>query len=1135
MKRLPRFCFYFFSFIALLSVAGGSAQSADSGTEVVNTDNFYSAFLDPPHEARPRVWWHWLNGAVSTDGILRDLAWMDRVGIAGVQVFQGAMPNNDNVVETPLKHQSEEWKAAFRLAVEQAKSYGMEVVIPTSAGWSETGAPFVAAEDGMKKLVWSVTDIVGGAPVEQALAAPPATSGPFGTVRAVDHTLTGEQVEIPELYGDVRTMAFPLPEDYDLLPKPRIEIASGPIIGGELADGNLDTAISLPAPTHSRPAWIQFEYPREVEVRSITAALVLTGSHAGASAQIPARLEVVGADGHFRQGADLTVGAFVQNTSSFAPVRGRKFRVVLQPDPATSNPLALLDIAPGALLQPGLPLPAPQEFLQVSEMALYGGARVHRFEEKAGFATVPDYYAIPTPVVPDPSIVNPKTVLDVSQYVSDAGVLKWHPPAGRWRVIRFGYSLTGHLNGPAPVEATGLEVDKLSAPRVRNYIETYLAQYRGSLGTSNSLDSGIDGLLSDSFEAGMANWTEDLIEQFTARRGYDPQAYMPTLAGYVVGSATESDAFLYDYRRTLAELLAEAHYGPIWEVARERGLSVYGEALESAGRPTLGDDIQMRQYADIPMGAMWTYPPGRGPSKNHIADLKGAASAANLYGKRYVAAESFTSMLQPWAHTPGSLKPVADTMLALGVNRFIIHSSVHQPLTDRAPGLALWIFGQYFNRNSAWAEQAGAWVNYLARSSWLLSQGESVADVAYFYGEEAPLVTLAERGLLEDVPKRYGYDFVNSSALLELFSVENGRLRTPAGGEYAAIQLGGTSRRMTLPVLRKLHELAQAGAVIVGNRPESSPSLADDHVEFERLANRMWGLGSSNDGGNVLIQSGRSIEQVLASRGVVPDLDVPAQEPMSLRFQHRRMKEGHLWFVLNQSSEPLQAEARFRVTGFVPELWDASTGGRTRLPYRMDEGVTIIPLTLDGNGSAMIVFRELTKLATSSGDSFSEREVECLEGEWDVQFASDRGAPVGTIRLSTGSWTESEIAGVRYFSGSAIYRRQIDLPERSIDATLYVDLGEIGDVADVRIDGQVIGSVWHSPSLVALPDTLGSGRHQLEVVVANRWINRLIGDAQEGVEKVAWTVAPAYADAAPLRPAGLMGPVCLRERVWTRH
>ena len=455
-------------------------------------------------------------------------------------------------------------------------------------------------------------------------------------------------------------------------------------------------------------------------------------------------LEASDDGGQWRPIADVPISE-VPSTVTFPAVTASRFRVLLNPASGGSiRDNLFVGLAPGvdalsmmsafgegaggslaSAMQGG-------DFL-LAELALGSEPQVEQFELKAGYSVTGDYYALRSSDTPRHQATQPGDVVNLSDRMTQDGKLDWTPPPGRWKVLRLGYSLTGKSNHPAPPEATGLEVDKFDGDAVRRYMETYLDKYRDATGDDLMGESGLQALLTDSIEVGPANWTPAIVEQFRRLRGYDPVPWLPILTGAVIGSGAQSDAFLYDYRLSLGQLIASEHYGTIAEVAQEYGLTYYSEAVETI-RTTLGDDMAMRSHADIPMAAMWTYGE-RGPTPGYILDIKGAASVANVYGQNLVAAESLTSVLQPWNAAPADLRPVIDLIFAYGVNRPVIHTSAHQPADDKFPGLALLIFGQYFNRHETWAEMAKPWVDYMTRSSFLLQQGRGYADVAYIYGE----------------------------------------------------------------------------------------------------------------------------------------------------------------------------------------------------------------------------------------------------------------------------------------------------------------------------------------------------------------------------------------------------------------
>ncbi len=797
----------------------------------------------------------------------------------------------------------------------------------------------------------------------------------------------------------------------------------------------------------------------------------------------------------------------------------RWFRLRLRHDPAPGF-IDHFTFAPGAL-RPPFNTQQPTSFA-VSEFTLSAEAHVNRAIEQAGFATLSDYTAATTPATSGPA---PTAVIDITRFVTADGTLNWTPPAGRWRILRMGWSLTGHHNDPAPEEATGLEVDKLSATRVAAYLDHYLGLYAATLGKDAFGPKGLSTLLSDSIEAGAQNWTETLPAEFARRRGYDPTPWLPTLAGYVVGDARASDGFLHDWRQTIADLYADAYYGTIAKAAHARGMTLSAEALEDH-RPQLGDDMTMRARADVPMGAMWTIPPGAEAQPTYRADLKGAASVANVYGLSAVAAESMSAFGHPWGFAPVDLKRTVDAEFALGVNRIHIHESAHQPLADVAPGLALATFlGQYFNRNETWAPMADGWISYLARSSYLLQQGRHGADIAYFYGEEAPLTSLYGDKAPVGIPTGHDYDFLNPEGLLTRVSVRDGRLVTPEGQSWRILYLGGDSGRMTMPVLRKIRDLLKAGATVIGPRPNGSPSLADDPAEVSATIAAIWGDGKAS-AISPHLHEGREIAPALQAEAVTPEW--LWQGSGQLAVLHRIAGDGEIWFVSNPSSGAAKGSISLRGTGLDPELWHAETGRAEVADFTMAKGRTDVPLDLAAGDAVFVVMRRRTTQTHRHSAPRMERPVMVLADDWRVTYQSGRGAPAGERPTMLTDWSQSPEAGIRYFSGIGAYRRTVNMPKGwAPRGRLSLDLGQVRDVADVTVNGHRAGVAWKAPYRVDVTGLLHPGSNTVSVRVANLWVNRLIGDAQPGAQAIAHVTGPTYAADAPLRPSGLLGPVRL--------
>lgn len=1114
-RRMKAFAATLLASTALASAA--YAQGAPASLQ--------AGFQDPPNSARPRVWWHWMNGNITQDGIAKDIAWMSRVGIGGLQNFDAQLMT-PQIVEHRLAYMTPEWKDAFRFAAQQADQHGLELAIASSPGWSETGGPWVEPKDAMKKLVWSETVVDGGKRFDGVLAPVPQVTGPYQNMPmgAGVGAMLGDKAAPPppNFHGDAVVLAYRI-RDERPLPAPKLSSGTGEAIeAAALADGDPKTVVSVKRASADEPAMIVIDYGAAQTVRSASTYIPSAQALFGAPA-LDATLEAQDGAG-WRKVADVPLSN-VPTTVSFAPATAAKFRLVMKA-PAKPTLASLFSPPPGLAMS--LPMPPPPKTVRVAELRLSGEARINAAEFKAGFAIAPDYYALDADAGPDIAGVKPGDVVDLTSRLSADGKLDWTPPPGRWKVLRLGYSLLGTTNHPATVEATGLEVDKYDGDAVRRYLERYIATYAETTGPELIGQKGLRAFLTDSTEVGPSNWTPQLIAQFKTLRGYDPTPWLPALTGVVVGSRKESDAFLYDFRRTLAELHATQHYGTVATVAHQHGLTVYGEALEDH-RPVLGDDMGMRRFTDVPMSAMWTYLPQTGPRATYVADMKGAASVAHIYGQNLTAAESLTSALAPWAYAPHDLKPFIDLEFVTGINRPVIHTSVHQPVDDKVPGLSLFIFGQYFNRHESWAELAKPWVDYMARSSYLLQQGRNVADVGYFYGEEAPLTSLYGDKPVADAPVRYAYDFVGADALMNQLKSDGSELATAGGARYRALYLGGSSRRMTLAALRRIAELADGGATIVGTAPEGSPSLNGSTAEYQALVRRLWSGQPVTQVGKGRVIAGQDIEAALGSIGAAPDFSYAGgASGADVRFLHRRLADGDIYFVNNRKDRPETLQARFRVSGKAPEIWRADTGQAEPVSYRIEGGETVVPLDMAPQDAFFVVFRTPAAAQAATVPAKTWTSVGKIEGPWTVAFQPGRAAPDSAKFDRLQSLTESADPGIKYFSGIAAYRQTFTAPRGlKPGAQVMLDLGQVGDIAQVFVNGQEVGYAWKAPYRVDVTRAIHPGKNALEVRVADKWVNRLIGDAQPGAKKITYTTLPTYKADAPLQPAGLIGPVTL--------
>lgn len=1038
----------------------------------------------------------------------------------------------------------------------------MEMSMAASGGWSETAGPWVTPEQGMKKYVWSETVVEGGSHFSGVLRRPPSTVGKFQDmalppprVNHPDLTLPGAHAQppippqppTPEVYKDAAVIAFPVSEEESmgLAQKPEITCSCGSIDGAALTDGSFAKVVEVAYSGLDRTAWVQYAYAQPQPVQAI-----LFGGGAGVpfgGPPIPTGKIEASDDGNaWRTLVELPgprgAGSvnFAVRTFSINPVKARYYRLFFvgpQPDP--SHPLP-----------PGIAAP---NTVRLTEVQFLAGPRVQHWEDNASFGIYTPTSDEQGAEVQAGEAVDPDKVIDLTGKMQPDGTLDWDAPAGKWIVLRLGFGITGEVNHPATPAATGLEVDKLSRKDVQAYVEEYVKMISATAGPY--FGKSFQYFLMDSWEAGQENWTEEMMQDFQLRRGYAMTKYLPVLTGRIVGSRAQSEAFLWDFRRTQADMLAENHYALATLYFKKFNVGLYAEAM-GTGMPTTGDGLLNKGEVTVPMGEFWTPLPNAKDTPAHIADVIEAASAAHIYGKPIAATESFTTrpIVTPWGQSPFYLKPLADQDFARGINRIVFHTSDQQPFVDGAhkPGMTLGPYGQDYTRNITWAEQALAWNTYLARCSFLLQQGKPVSDVAYFYGEDAPATVPFWKQVEPAVPTHYDYDYVNADVLLHGATATPGRLRLASGMEYRLLVLPGDLHILSLPLLRSIHALVQQGAVLLAPRVYASPSLGDGkdaRAEVQKLSLDLWGEGNrtaepGRPFGKGKVYSGMSIEEVLAAEGAKPDFawsapehvgaDVPYSLPGAdsdddLLFIHRTDGTRDIYFAATQKHHEFDVKATFRVTGKTPRLWHPESGETEAVSYTAENGRTTVPLHLDAEGSLFVVFDGPATATSHSVPAATRTELTGVSGDWKVTFPANLGAPNEAQFPALESWTQNADAGVKYFSGTATYHKQMDAPKEWFGhgGRVVLNLGTVKELAEVAVNGKAVGGIlWKPPFEVDVTGALKPGANELTVKVTNLWPNRMIGDLQPGVTKsYTWTDFRPFKADSPLMESGLLGPV----------
>lgn len=1110
-------CLAFLLFVSLASLAALGQTNP--------TANLERDFLNPPESARPRTWWHWTGSNVTHAGITRDLEWMKRAGIGGFQLADVAT-GRGQTVEPKLPYGSPAWYDAVRHTAAEADRLGLEMTIFSSPGWSITGAPFVKPEQAMKKLVWSETSATGPGRFTAKLAPPPSNNGPIRNLRP-GTPRPGAPAD-PTFYADAAVVAYRTPPaelPARTTPPPAVTSSAGAIDAAPLLDDDLNSALTLAAPADGSPAWIQYEFAAPFTTRALTLA---------GRGGIPVGRVLASDDGRdFRPllalpGAQLYRQGSVR-TFAFPAVTARYFRLELTGAP----------IRPAETMSEVPPQPAKEYVL--TEAVFHAGARVHRAEEKSVFSFLFQYETVPTPAAPADAVIDPAGLVDLTARLAPDGTLDWDVPAGDWTILRLGYSLTGAKNRPAVPSGLGYEADKLSARHMASYFHGYFDPLREALGPLYG--KTLNHVLIDSWEAGYQNWTDDLPAQFQARRGYDLTPWLPALLGRIVGDADRTDRFLWDFRRTLADLWADNHYGLLTDRLRAQGIRTYSEAA-GVSLEIPEDTLLNKSKVDIPMGEFWVR--DLHPRLMYFQDVRGAASAAHIYGKPLVAAEAFTG---GGFESPFTLKKVADYWFAQGINRLVFHTSAHQP-ADTRPGNTM--VGTHLHRNITWAEHALPLNAYFARTAHLLQQGRFVADLAYLLNEGAPSTpTIWGSGTNPAPPAGYDYDFINADVLLHRMSVDaaTGRLTLPDGMSYRVLVLPETDT-MRPELARKIRELVAGGATVVGPRPLRSPSLQRFPVadaELRAVADEVW---ADLDGASRTLRTfgrgrvvwGRSLAETLAALRLAPDFEYARGLDADVAWLHRVVGDTDLYFVANVTDRAQAFDARFRLAGRDVELWHADTGRIELADYRTDRDRTVVPLRLAAHASVFVVFRRTAPGPDRATGVVADTELGTVDGPWDVSFPLGLGAPPHVKFPELAAWTDHADEGVRFFSGTATYTKSILAPSEwfPADRATILDLGRVGDLAEVTVNGRPAGLAWKAPFEVDVTGALLPGENLIEIKVTNQWSNRLIGDrALPDDRKILGNsgVSPGGIGQGQLTQpfeSGLIGPVTVRARAVNR-
>lgn len=723
--------------------------------------------------------------------------------------------------------------------------------------------------------------------------------------------------------------------------------------------------------------------------------------------------------------------------------------------------------------------------------------------------------------VPEKTQIAPADVVDLGRFVDAAGRLHWSAPKGKWRVLRFCYEPTRMSN------AWGLYTDAMSAEALDHTWDVTVGRLLQEMKPEER--RGLYGVEDDSWEAGASTWTAKFLSEFQRRRGYDLKAWLPALAGVNLGGAGQSDGVRRDYYRTIADLIAENHYTHLAELARRNGLISYSETAGPNSSEL--DSEQNAKQIDVPMGEFWV-PSQHRPTPDRRFLVHDAASSAHVYGQHVIGCESFTSIGPHWEETFFDMKDSADQGFTEGCNLNFIHNFSQSPSVTALPGY-VYFAGTHYERGTTWWDETPAFNTYLGRAAFLLQQGHFRADALYYRGDAIGQLEQRKKSL---PAPGYDHDNINLDALVHRLSVHNGLLTLPDGMTYRILVLP-SQERMASEALRKIALLVKGGAVVVGPRPTGMAgriTTPDQQRSFDALVTKLWTNSASDylERGRVFTGNPVTAMQLLH---LEPDFTFTGlSDEGEIDWIHRRTASTDIYYVTSRWTSPEKIAASFRVAGRQPELWDPVTGEiRDARAFAQHHDVTTVPLAFGPRGSVFVVFRRPIASTRNGPDTTNELSVSpvlTLTGPWQVSFDPKLGGPAEPqLFASLTDWTRRPERNIRYYSGSAVYRKQFHLSDApSHGQQMLLDLGEVHEEAEVRLNGKPLGIVWTKPARIDITSAVRQGENDLEIKVVNLWPNRLIGDESlSPSERLTQTNAHKFSSSTPLYPSGLIGPVVI--------
>jgi hypothetical protein len=1089
----------------------------------------YAEFKSPPDNVKIHTWWHWLDGNITREGITKDLEAMKEQGIVQATLLNVGLFGDKDFGVKKVNFNTPEWFDMFQWALKEANRLGISIGAHNCDGWSTSGGPWITPEMSMKQYTWTKTIVSASQSGIMQLKQPRATLNFYKDVAVVAvksaSTQNSFQLAAPAaLLNDNKDADF----IFDGCTSSALTIAKGDKITFQFKDAFTAEKITI-MPCRA------FMWANPAD---FTSTYGISSSEDGKN---------------YNAIAEFTINGLNKMVSvPFAKTTAKFFQLSLI---ETNN------------LDGWIPLTIAEcELLPEKEIPIYQ-EEIEYLPEKTGnvkAATETNFYT--TVNVSEHNTV--KEVMDITSKMSSDGMLNWKPADGNWTIIRFGYTTTGAVNAPATATGTGLECDKMDTAALNLHFNSFPAKLIEKAGSFAG--NTFKFILIDSWECGFQNWTAGMMKEFELRRGYSLTSYIPVLCGVSSGNAEVDEAVLFDFRKTIAELIENNYYKHFGELLHKNKIGFHAEVIYGNSNYPPLDILRTTQYVDLPMYEFWsstddkrnvTYYPSTG------IELNMPSCAAIGYEKPVMASEAYTGMAH-YCETPAGLKPFGDRAYCAGINQMILHSYVHQP-NDKKPGMTLGQFGSHFNRNNSYWPYISEWYKYQSRIQYVLQKGVACHDVLYYIGDQLPQYLSYNNS--NKLPFGFLFNTCNFDILKNRIKVADGKLVLNGKVSYSVLCLP-PFESLSLETLKRIEELVKEGVTLYAPKPLRMVSLRDIQTNkkaFEELAGKIWGQIDSNsiisnNYGKGKVYWGIPIAEVLKTEKLLPDVNTQQSDTTNLLFIHKKVDDNDVYFVMNQQNHEIRREMSFRITGKTPEIWDPEYGSTIKpAVYTTNENYTTLPVTIKPYQSLLFVFKNekpenYIPSVQHNGiqlfpaeDPSNLRAVPCIamennlfvaeskkEGVFElvsnhqknytlkssneeeyilndysgkITFEPGYSATIQPVDFTALQWlTESENPDIKYFSGTSNYVLSFAFPVDKIQPTdsVLLDLGEFESIAEIKLNGANLGCLWKSGTTLPVKGMLKT-ENLLEVSVANIYRNRFIGDfTQFGEIQHLWTSSP---------------------------